>query len=85
MAALHAEQQAPLLQNPARPCPSRPPLPSSLQVPYVQAPKIGEELDPEAVASGIKDRGIAEKLAAAARRRRERQAQQKGAAGEGIP
>lgn len=45
------------------------------QVPYVQAPRLEEE-PVEAVASGIKDRDVAAKLAAAARRRRERAGQQ---------
>jgi hypothetical protein len=45
------------------------------QVPYVQAPRLEEE-PMEAVASGIKDRDVAAKLAAAARRRRERAGQQ---------
>lgn len=44
------------------------------QTPYVQAPRL--ESEPEAVASGIKDKDIAARLAAAARRRRERLAQQ---------
>lgn len=46
------------------------------QVPYLQAPQLDAAAEPEAVASGIKDKGIAEKLAAAARRRRERLAKQ---------
>ena len=48
-----------------------------LQVPYVQAPKLDTADEPEAVASGIKDKDVAARLAAAARRRRERLAQQR--------
>ncbi|EFN59519.1 hypothetical protein CHLNCDRAFT_138167 [Chlorella variabilis] len=47
------------------------------KVPYVQAPKLDTADEPEAVASGIKDKDVAARLAAAARRRRERLAQQR--------
>lgn len=45
-------------------------------MPYFQAPQLDAAEEPEQLASGVKDRSIAEKLAAAARRRRERLALQ---------
>ncbi|KAI3433340.1 hypothetical protein D9Q98_003158 [Chlorella vulgaris] len=51
------------------------------KVPYVEAPKI-EAAPEEAVASSMKDKGMAVKLAAAARRRRQRLAQQQQQQGD---
>lgn len=60
-------------------CPARR---SSWQVPYFQAPQLEAADEPEKLASGVRDRSVAQKLAAAARRRRERQAQQQRQAGQ---
>ena len=66
----------------------RPPPPGvqHRQMPYVAKPQLEEQGDPGAIARGIKDQGVAAKLAAAAARRRQRQAQQQQQAGsEGQP
>lgn len=60
---------APCPQPSTQPCPC-----TRLQTPYWDKPRLGAE--PEEVASGIRDKGTADKLAAAARRRREKLAAQ---------
>ncbi|KAL4431212.1 hypothetical protein ABPG75_006468 [Micractinium tetrahymenae] len=53
------------------------------KVPYVQTPQIEEQGEPAALTRGIKDPGVAAKLAAAAARRRQRQAGDGGQPGSG--
>lgn len=52
-------------------------------MPYVAKPQMEEQGEPEALTRGIKDQGVAAKLAAAAARRRQRQPQQQQRAGAG--
>lgn len=55
-----------------------------MQTPYWDKPQLGSE--PEQVASGIRDKDVAAKLAAAARRRKEKlAAQQQQQQGGGAP